>query len=249
MKNEKKIFTIAFEGESRVGKGTQIEMIKNKLRKMGIPCISIRGEGYRNGEGNSEDDPASDYWKKISEMLKNGIDKYESWNEASYRLARELLVWRDRILSREIDKSIKPFGVLLIDRSLISNSILKTLQKKPQPGYTFRSDELYPKHLQNRKKITTEMVSPDIIFELIAPKEVLLSRLDKNHPEYEFKKNNIENKYNLYLEAKKHLPKEIQDIIVPIDSSGAPEEVFSKILREISIRFPELEVSQNNRLC
>ena len=99
MGNEKKIFTIAFEGENRVGKGTQIEMIKNKLQEIGISCISIRGEGYRNGEGNLENDPESNYWKRMSEILKNGLDKYESWNEASYRLARELLVWRNKIYS------------------------------------------------------------------------------------------------------------------------------------------------------
>lgn len=241
MESEKKIFTFAFEGENRAGKGTQIEKIKNELRKNGIPCISIRGEGYRKGEGGSEDDPSSEYWKKMSETLKNNADKYELWNEASYRLAREFLVWRNRILSNEIDKSLKSFGVLLVDRSLISNSVLKKLQKKPLPEEIFKSSDLFPDHLQNRKKITTEMILPDIIFELMAPKEILLSRLDKNNPEYEFKKNNIENKYELYRDAKLHLPSEIQDLIVPIDSSHDPDQVFSEIMGEIKKRFPEIK--------
>lgn len=243
MKNPNQIFTIAFEGESRSGKDTQIELIKSRLSEMKIPCIAIRGEGYRNGLGDVGGDPESDYWKKMSKVLRENPGEYKLWNDASYRLARELIVWRDRILSKNVEESLKPFGILLVDRSLMSNAILKTLESKPESDYQFTPEELYPESIQNRKKISADMVLPDMIIEFIAPKEVLLKRLDKNNPDYKFKKESIEDKYELYLNAKKSLPKEIQDIIVSINSSGSQEEVFSEVLENIKSKFPELEIS------
>ncbi len=242
MFKEKNIYTIAFEGLNRVGKSTQIELIKNKLDELGIPCVSIRGEGYRDGKGDVEGNPESDYWTKMSEMLRNNIDDYEMWNEASYRLAREMLVWRDRILKNKIKETLEPFGVLLVDRSLISNSILKTLQKNPKPGEKFSAEELYPENIQDRKQITTDMVLPDLILELIAPKDVLLARLKEDNPDYEFKKNNIENKYKLYREAKLHLPDEIQDLIETVDSSKEPEEVYQEVVDKIASKIPDIKI-------
>lgn len=241
MENENKIFSIALEGLHRSGKGTQIELLKNKLKEVGIPCVSIKGEGYRQGSGVSKEDPESDFWKKISEQLKSGAD-WDLWDEASYRLARELIVWRERILSKEITKSLAPFGVLLIDRSLISKANLKNLQLKPPPEKIFSNEELYPPESQHHKKITVDMILPDLIIELFAPKEILLTRLDASDQDYDFRKNNIENKYKQYIEAKEHLPEEIKNRIVNIDSSGEPDEVYKKILEEIKTRFPELKV-------
>lgn len=236
---QKKILTVAFDGMHRAGKGTQIELLKNELQKTGIPCISIRGEGYRSGLNSSQGDPKTDFWVKMSEQLKKGEDLH-LWDEASYRLARELVVWRDRILSREVDKTLAPFGALLVDRSFISKSVLKNLQSKSPPEKIFSSDELYPELLHRHKKISVDMVLPDIIFELIAPKEVLLSRLEPNDPDYDFRKRNIENSYDTYVEAKRNLPQLIKNVIVTIDSSAKPEDVHKKVIEEIDSRFPEL---------
>jgi thymidylate kinase len=236
-----KIFTVGFEGMHRAGKSTQIEMLTNKLDKAGIPCISIRGEGFRRGSNNSPGDPESDFWKRMSEHLDKQND-LESWNEASHRLARELVVWKHRILSKKIEKALAPFGVLLVDRSLISRAILSSLQLVSSPEKIFSSEDLYPKLKQSHKKITTEMVLPDFIIELIAPKDVLISRLDKNDPYYEFRKNNIESKYELYLDAKKHLADENRNFIVTIDSSADPDDVQREIIRKIKSKFPELNI-------
>lgn len=67
---QKKILTVAFDGMHRAGKGTQIELLKNELQETGIPCISIRGEGYRSGLNSSQGDPKTDFWVKMSEQLK-----------------------------------------------------------------------------------------------------------------------------------------------------------------------------------
>ncbi len=241
MDNENKIFSIAFEGMHRSGKGTQIELLKDKLIEAGIPCISIKGEGYRSGLGNTPEDPKSDFWERMSKELRGGAD-FELWEEASYRLARELLVWRERILSKEIDKVLAPFGVLLIDRSLISKANLKSLQSPPPPEKIFSYEDLYPTLIQKHKKITVDMVLPDIIFDLIAPKEVLLSRLDKSDPDYDFRKTNIEEKYNLYIDSKKHLPEEITNRIVTIDSSVNSEELDKNISEIIKNKFPEFAI-------
>ncbi len=190
MESEKRIFTFAFEGMHRAGKSTQIDLLKNKLSELGIPSISIRGEGYRTGTGDTDSNPESDYWQKMTKILQDP-DDYEAWNEASYRLARELIVWRDRVLSRKINETLQPFGVLLVDRSLISNAFLKKLHTKPSPEKIFTTDDLYPKHLQNRKKISADMVLPDMIIELLAPKDVLLSRLKKDDPDYSFRKKTL----------------------------------------------------------
>ena len=244
MEGKNKIFSIAFEGPNRAGKGMQIELLKEELKKAGIPCVSIRGEGYRQGSGISSADPESDVWKKISTELnnvENGTD-WNQWEKASYRLARELIVWRDRILSEKIDKALAPFGVLLVDRSLISKAILKSLQTETPPEKIFSNEELYPPDLQHRKKITVDMVLPDLIVELSAPKKVLLARLTTEEPNYEFKRNNIENKYDQYMQAKEHLSKEIRERIVSVDSSGSPDEVYENVLGEIKAKFPDLEI-------
>ncbi len=241
MRNENKIFSIAFDGAHHSGKGTQIEILRTKLLECGIPCISIKGEGYRLGQGGSEEDPESDFWQKMSTQLRKGAD-LQLWEAASYRLARELIVWRDRILRMEIEKILAPFGVLLIDRSFISKSILKSLQVETTPGKIFSSDELYPELIQAHKKITVEMVLPDLIFELIAPKDILLTRLDPNETDYHFRKTNIEDRYQFYLDAKQHLPEEIKNRIISIDSSPEKEEVYRAILEEIKKRYPDFRV-------
>jgi thymidylate kinase len=237
-----KIISIAFEGMHRTGKGVQMELLKNKLEKIGVLFVDIRGEGSRAGNGKTEGDPNSEYWIKLNEELhsEDGINNFELWDKASYRLAREFLVWRDRVLKNKIENSLSPFGVLVVDRSLVSNASLKNFNNKPSSDQVFTDNDLYRKDIQKTKKITPKDVLPDIIIELIAPKDVLISRLDKNDPKYEFRKNNIEEKYDTYLDTKSHLEKEILDKIVSVDSSREPEKVFEEIGLILKKRFPNL---------
>lgn len=141
MKPEQSI-VIAFEGMHRSGKETQLVAFQEKLRKQGIPTISIKGEGYRSGAGVLERDPKSDFWQRISKLLQNKPD-FEVWENASHRLAQELVAWRKKVLAKKICEALAPFGVLLVDRSLISKVLLKSLQVAPPPEKIFSMEELY----------------------------------------------------------------------------------------------------------
>ncbi len=239
---EKKIVSIAFEGIHRTGKGTHIENLKNRLGELGIPYADIRGEGSRPGKGGTTGDPPSEPWLKLNEALhkREGGEDVDRWDEAAYRLARELIVWRDRFLKRKIEASDSPFGALIVDRSLLSRAALMKHRLQPPPDKIFSTEDLYPEKIQNRKKITVEMILPDIIIELVAPKEVLISRLEQDDPRYEFRKRNIETMYVTYMEAKNHLSEEIRKRIVTIDSSRNEDEIFTDIEVAIRAKFPEL---------
>ncbi len=241
---EKKIVSIAFEGVHRAGKGTHIENLKSRLEELSIPYADIRGEGSRPGKGETPGDPLSEPWLKLNEALhrREGGEDVEKWDEAAYRLARELIVWRDRFLKRKTKESDAPFGALIIDRSLLSRAALMKHRLQPPPEKIFSTEDLYSDKIQNRKKITVDMILPDIIIELVAPKEVLISRLDKSDPRYEFRKRNIETMYDTYIEAKNHLSEKIRQRIVTINSSRDEKEIFADIETEIRTRFPELIV-------
>lgn len=239
---EKKIVSIAFEGLHRAGKGTHIENLKSRLEELHIPYADIRGEGSRPGKGETPGDPLSEPWLKLNKALhrREGGEDVEKWDEAAYRLARELIVWRDRFIKRKIRESDAPFGALIVDRSLLSRAALMKHRLQPPPEKIFSTEDLYPDKIQNRKKITVDMILPDIIIELVAPKEVLMSRLDKSDPHYKFRKRNIETMYDTYIEAKNHLSEEIRQRIVTIDSSRDEETIFADIETAIRARFPEL---------
>ncbi len=241
MEGERKIFTIAFEGVHRAGKGTQIEILQNELQKVGIPCISIKGAGSRPASGEVVGDPKSDFWDKLNDSLHEKDAGISLWNEASYRLAREFLVWRDRVLSKEVEKELAPFGVLIVDRSLISNAALNAETSTSGEENILTADHIFPQNVQNRKRITPEMVLPDLIVELIAPKEILIERLDHLDSKFEFRKRNIEEKYEFYVGLKERLPDEIQKKIVSIDSSNSVDEVYKEVIAEIKNRFPEMD--------
>lgn len=242
MEKSEKIISIAFEGMHRVGKGTHIEALKEKLAKSGIPCVDIRGEGSRPGKGEEARDPRSEWWLKINEALrkKEGKEDATKWDEAAYRLARELIVWRDRFLARQIKEAQVPSGVLIIDRSLLSRAAFIKQRMQHPPEKIFSSEDLYPSGIQRRKKISIDMVLPDLIIELVAPKEVLIGRLDPDDPKYDFRKRNIEDMYDTYMDAKSHLSREIQERIVTFDASNDQEAVFNEIENIIKQRFPEL---------
>jgi thymidylate kinase len=230
-----RILSIGFEGPSRVGKGTQIELFKKKLDELGIPCLAVRGDGSRPNEGRHLGDPVSEWWESMLLKLRSKAADYEDWAESSYRLARELIVFRDRVLPR-IAKGM-PFAFLLIDRSILSRTMIPR-ERKPENIV----EQLYPEEARRRgRKITVQKVCPDLIINLSADLDTLLARLDREDPKYEFRKELIIKRYAWYKDAIEFIPEELRGRVVQVDSKKTIEDVHDEICRVVGERFPRIE--------
>jgi len=230
-----RIATVGFEGPNRVGKSTQSELLKTHLEKQGIPVVIVRGDGSRSGQGDSFGNPESDTWKEIDSNLRNEGTGLEEWNKSSYRIARELIVWRDRVLPNFVKELDSQTGVLLIDRSLLARTLVPREMGTPERLY---DQNMRPENpLTGEKKgrsITAEDVSPDIIVQFISPKDTLLSRLgDGQDEKSQLRRRLLEERYNWYLDAQNYLPKELTDRIVKIDATGNTEQVFDIVLKTL----------------
>ena len=228
------IISIGFEGQNRVGKGTQISLLTQYLSLHEIPFLVIRGDGSRPISGLAGD-PFSLWWSEMNKKLRTTA-KLSDWDLASCRLAREMIVWRDRVLPQMIRQAGKEFGCLLIDRSILSRSHVV------REAGSLNVDDFYPRRFLKRKRITCETMCPDIIFNLTAPKEVLRARLDPNDPKYDFRKLLIETKSDWYAEMLSLLPKQIQDKFIRVDSTQLSDVVANKILTLLCERFPILNL-------
>lgn len=229
---ESKVISLGFEGPNRAGKGTQIELMESKLRELEIPYLVVRGDGSRPNEGSHEGDPISEWWTEILPRLKDPANKdSDLWNISSMRLARELVVFRDRVLPKIAEKNKKPLAVLLVDRTLLSRTMVPRSQ-----GVFDIPKNLYPPN----SKFEVQDICPDIIFNIIVGKKDLLERLDPNDPKYEFRKKLILEKYSWYLDAHKYLPHDLQDRVVPVDGTLTSREVHESIVNMINKKFPDL---------
>jgi thymidylate kinase len=219
------ISTIAFEGINRVGKGTQIELFKKVLSEIGVNFVELRGDGTREGAGTHEGDPLDAWWQENSKKLRNE-GTAEDWHDAAYKLALEMKEWRTK--AKDLNKE-----VALIDRSILSRASFVIDRDKPANDILLITD-LYPE--QKGEKLILEEILPDVIFELTAPKDVVLSRLDPADPKTAFRIEVIEKSYEIFYKAKNRLPKEIQDRIVSVDATLTPDIVFDNILETLNTR-------------
>jgi len=216
---------IAFDGINRVGKGTQINKIKNVLVEVGISFIELRGDGTRDGLGKEEGDPLDFWWQENSKRIR-AEGTTEDWHYAAYKLMVELSQWREK--ARLLNKKI-----ILLDRSLISRASFILDREMNQFG-TLEINNLYP--VQEERKLKIEDILPDVIFELFAQKEILINRLDKKEPKYGFRLNIIENCYENYYKAKESLSSFIKERIIRIDSSMPIDVVFDNLMEIINTK-------------
>lgn len=187
-------------------------------------------------KGGHLGDPVSQWWADFLPELTKEDTKLEDWNQSSYRLARELVVFRDRILPRICQETSSELAVLLIDRSIISRTMIP---RELNPNLT--EYDLYPPS-DVKGGISTEKVCPDIVFNFIADTEILLSRLDLEDPKYAIRKRNIENKATWYKEAVQFIPENLRDRIINIDASASPEYIKRAIQDILIDKIPELAV-------
>jgi len=230
-----KFFSVGFEGPNRVGKSTQIELFKKKLDELDVPYLVVRGDGSRPNEGRHSGDPISEWWESMLLKLRSEAVGSEDWDKSAYRLARELIVFRDRVLPRIAGGA--PFAFLLIDRSILSRTMVPR-----ESGSENIEKRLYPEEAREKgRRITTQKICPDLIINLRADLDTLLSRLDEKDPKYKFRRGLIMQKHTWYEDAVDFIPEELRDRVVQVDSTETIEDVHSEICRVVGKRFPQVE--------
>ncbi len=230
------IISIGFEGPNRVGKGTQCALLRGWLAERGIPSLIVRGDGSRTGSGERPEDPPSPWWQAVNRRLYGLPVDYEAWNRAAYRLARELVVWRDRVLPGLVRAQGQRLGVLLVDRSLLSRTMILRAM-----GTTDGTGDLYAERYRTKgRRISPETVCPDLIVNLTAPRRALLARLDPGDPKFEFRKRLIEETGDWFDDAAAYLPRPLRSRVVKVDASEETERVFRRVVSLLQIHFESL---------
>lgn len=222
------VISIAFDWPSRSWKGTQISLLENLLNYHDIPTIVIKGDGRRSADGLELWNPKSERWNNQNKILEDKWINTETREQAAHRLARELVVVKNRTLPRLIKEKDKKVGVLLIDRSIISRSIIPTQYNLPN---------LYNNFSSCKQKILLETITPDLIFCLKVDKNTLLQRLravSTDDIKYNARKNSIELNYDRFFSNIEILPEFIQDKIKLIDWNSTIEGMYKRILWEIN---------------
>ena len=226
MQKDPNIFCAGFEGPNKVGKSYQMLMVGNLLSRNHIPYLKVKGEGTRPLSEVIPNDPTLTWWEERPQLTSRDRSK-PRWEEASYRLGQELVFFRDEILPNMIENhnGNPKFGVLLVDRTLLSRALIP-IEGKVDNVY----ESLYPNSARiDGQIISPEDVCPDITFNLHAPKDELLRRLKLSDPRFKFRKELIEKKHDWYLKAVEQMPENLRSRFLPIDASGSKEEVYSSI--------------------
>lgn len=225
---------VAFEGPHRVGKETNIQKLQEYFTNKGVPCKVLRGDGSRTGQNNNEGDPYSIFWQRLNSDLHKPETPKDLWNYSSYILAKEFLICKRVYFPREIHKQQKNFGVIILDRSILSRTLIpreildQVCWKDQIPNILYKKPAVW-----KGKEICIDDVAPDLILNLVAPIEVLLSRLDKSDPKYTFRKGNLLKRYDWYIDSVNYIPDHLKCRVVTIDTNRNTNEVFEEIVSVI----------------
>lgn len=217
---------IGFDGIHRSGKGTQISKLETGFGENDIASLTVRGDGTRDGKGDTPGDPYSKYWQERSTHLRSKDAKPEDWHASAYDIVHEL---HDHATSGQHE-------AILADRSLISRAAFM-LYSGATPGRKgFDLEELYPvrEHIPRNRRINLKHVLPDILFHLEADDpDVVMSRLDPDDPKYEFRARNIQTTFDGYRRAARALPPEVRDRLHTIDAALEEGVVHQQIVRAL----------------
>lgn len=230
------IITIGFDGPNRAGKATQAALLQKWLAERGIFSLIIRGAGSRMGRGDQPGDPESAWWQEVNRWLRTPQSSEETWHITSYRLARELVVWRERILPNLIKSRGQELGVLLVDRTLLSRTMILRARQIPDVAHN-----LYPEKARVRgKRISAQLVCPELILNLTAPAQVLMARLDPHDSKYEFRKRLINETSHWFKDAVDFIPEPLRSRVVEIDASQEGRAVFADVVAAMKGHFANL---------
>lgn len=227
------IITVAFEGLNRSGKGTQIALAQKHLVESGIPTISLRGDGSREGLGIYETDPLNTWWQEFRDKTKKCTSEHERfqlWNEAADILADEYIHWKECIFPQRLEQANSKVGIILLDRSLISR-----LMTYVDANGKISLNELYNGESLS-SPITWMRMCPDTIILLEVGQSELLKRLSPTDPKFCFRMRLISEKFNLFCKIMENLPQEIAEITTILDGEqeiGAVEQNVRQIVASV----------------
>jgi thymidylate kinase len=209
---------IAFDGNHRSGKGTQIHILESELRKNGLHPHILRGDGSRPGMGESDCDPKSEWWQNFKTYVKRFENEYDAWRIGARKLLAEAAVRRISLIS-------DPEAVILFDRSHLSRTQM-ALKEGIEPTFKNMYSGINESILEED---TICSLRPNSTIYLDTPIDILTKRLDINDPKYEFRRNNIISSNGYYGEAFNIL-KNNNDNIIRIDGDQDPKIIGGIVL-------------------
>lgn len=223
------VVTIALDGMNRCGKGVQTTLLAEYFKRLAVPVIVLRGDGSRLGSGQHPGDPNDAWWQNFKTRL-DGLEtedeKFDFWNEAADRLACELIDWRRNLMPKHVRTSESSYGVILLDRSLVSRLVLST----------DRTDEVCLKDLYSCRyfgeQVTWRTVLPDKLFVLDVSQEVLDSRLEIGDPKFSFRRRMILEKYHIFRRVMRELPPDLLGCVKILNGNQATDKLYRQILAE-----------------
>ena len=201
----------------------------NLLQSRILPIV-IRGDGSREGLGESWGDPKNDWWMSFKKRL-SGLEGtalwFNYWDKAACVLADELIHWKNVLMPHAVEQSGYAQGVLLVDRTLISRLMMVT-----QAGKSIKLDDLYL--VDNKpQEVNWQDVLPDLIFNFHVPNHQLLARLDDHDPKHQFRLNIIEKCFSLHVAISSNLPDQIGVRTVNINGDRDPDVIHQEILNKV----------------
>ena len=218
---------VAFDGLHRSGKGTQAALLHEANTAAGAESIIVRGDGTRDGLGLTEGDPYCPEWQKRGREMKSGnSNSVEDWNASSLLLMTEL---QEHVRESEKD-------MIIVDRSVLSRAALLLHR-----GVFYASDDisvhdLYPDNLtlDVDDRIDLDRTLPSVVFNLRATSpKVLLDRLDRDDPKYQFRSRNIKGGFSAAQSSVDLLPSGLQERVVDIDCSEDESAIHSKVVERL----------------
>ncbi|MBP6037939.1 MAG: hypothetical protein KA604_01215 [Candidatus Saccharimonas sp.] len=209
---------IALDGNHRTGKGTQLDILSDSLRRYGYSPLVLRGDGTRPGAGCSDSDPYSTWWQEFAAFESLHENQYDAWRKAACLLIAEAAMRA---------AAMPPNGILLFDRSSVSRAQMTLKEGLPLETNAMYTHGIGEKYLSSIDQAT---VLPDITIALDADADVLLSRLSADDPKYSFRRTNIVNSNQFFRTAISAYDAYGSGLIYTFDASRDPSEIATEIL-------------------
>lgn len=209
----KGIKVISFDGLNRSGKGTQLSLTRKHLEDLTHNVMVVRGDGSREGIDNPEYfDPPSMWWKR---WQSNKDKTTQDWDNAYL------------VLNKEVEDELARFrhnnesGFFLMDRCYISRWFVERQRDKNTP-FEDVIDRTY--------------VFPHTYFVLDAPKKILLSRQSDDNPKKAlFRRQIVEQWYDLWQDTLDRVEDKLGDSMVRLDATKGKYDIHQDVLQNIKV--------------